>query len=425
MKPWHFSILLLVPAYVCCTQTTLDNKQLLCLYGTGCQVDSDCVGGSEGGTYCQQNNGWSQCLQVEAYTVSQHNCLVLYQYGCDVGNSNSCCAPGTICQNQLCQFPANNCVFYKPYQPPIPPTATPSKIPTFSPSTRKPTTAVPTIKSTVTPTVPTYQAMYDQCIILKQKAKTFIDSSTYPTSLAVVSNPSLTAGYLDPNVKARITPVGSFNGLTGVIEYFYGLTSIFAAVARQNIRRLVCEGNQVSVISDAYFLTSNPGTVTYPGPHNITVFAFLTFNTSTNLITSMDVVLPNFGFGEDIPATAVDPATNLTYHNENILFICGLTVYGQVGSTVFSPTGGTCQGANNIWGSPTDLKAQFNTCYYFLSTQVPYGSYNRLNSNTVVCRLLHSQLTLFDPAMHCPHVSPSGGNACIDFSAQSYYQVTY
>src|SRR5262249_27229683 len=62
----------------------------------------------------------------------------------------------------------------------------------------------------------------------------------------------------------------------------------------------------------------------------------------------------------------------------------------------------------------------FSNCVAFMHS-IPYGSWNRANSNTVVCRQLHSLLTPLRPQVHCPHTSPTGGMTCVDFPYSSFY----
>jgi hypothetical protein len=210
--------------------------------------------------------------------------------------------------------------------------------------TIEPTTASTTKpkKPVVTLRTQAYRA-YQKCNIYKSQAEKFISSTVYPSPLAIIQNQSLTNSFLDPNVKARITPVGAFDNILGVIEYFYGLTSIFAIVSRADVNKLVCDGDVVSVNANLFFPVPVAGTSTYPNPYNLTVWSYLTFNPSNDLIVSVDASILNFGMALDQPNT-VNPATNVTYHQEKIAVICGLTVYGQVGDQVLSATGGTCTG---------------------------------------------------------------------------------
>jgi hypothetical protein len=63
---------------------------------------------------------------------------------------------------------------------------------------------------------------------------------------------------------------------------------------------------------------------------------------------------------------------------------------------------------------------QFAACVAFMQS-IPYGTWDRANSNTFVCRHLHSLTTPFRPDVHCPHCSPGGGGTCIDFTYDSFF----
>ncbi|CAF1134445.1 unnamed protein product [Didymodactylos carnosus] len=58
----------------------------------------------------------------------------------------------------------------------------------------------------------------------------------------------------------------------------------------------------------------------------------------------------------------------------------------------------------------------------FMTNKIPYGTSDREDQSNVVCRQLHLQLAFVDPNVHCKHVGRSGGGACTDKTAQSYYK---
>lgn len=47
----------------------------------------------------------------------------------------------------------------------------------------------------------------------------------------------------------------------------------------------------------------------------------------------------------------------------------------------------------------------------------------RVNANTVACRFVHSAMLPLAPSVHCPHIGPSGGGACVDVPYAAYYSV--
>ena len=132
---------------------------LLCILGTGCLRDADCIGGSEGGVYCKSATGGfsSQCLQKSIYinsSVLQGKCHVSYSsWGCGSiygGDGLPCCGPGALCSSGLCIYPTNNCTFAQNIFSGLP-SKYPSVSPTFRPSSA-PTTINPTFR-TYSPTI--------------------------------------------------------------------------------------------------------------------------------------------------------------------------------------------------------------------------------------------------------------------------------
>jgi len=196
---------------------------------------------------------------------------------------------------------------------------------------------------------------------------------------------------------------------------------------------MVCTGNIVGLQANVHFGVSYPGTGVYPGPWDLTLMGFLTFDPSSSLIISMDISLLNFGAALNRPNT-INPLSGISYQTELAVQVCGISVLGKVGTQIFNPNGGTCvNGPLKIWEN-TIGQSDYDYCMAFMTGQIPspltgqplpFGSYDRVNSNSVVCRSTHVLLSLYDPVHHCPHVSPMGGGKCIDFSYRSFYNHTY
>jgi hypothetical protein len=132
----------------------------------------------------------------------------------------------------------------------------------------------------------------------------------------------------------------------------------------------------------------------------------------------MDLNILNLGEASDPPN---DPAV----HAAVIQQLCtALTVAHVDPLTGAVVPNGTC---TSYFDSADDFPASFpvtgdatTNCIGFMSS-IPFGSWDRANSNSVTCRQLHTLLTAIDPEMHCPHTSADGGGACIDFPYGSYY----
>lgn len=66
---------------------------------------------------------------------------------------------------------------------------------------------------------------------------------------------------------------------------------------------------------------------------------------------------------------------------------------------------GNCKDANNVYADQAECEA---TCADWYQ-----GSLADTTGDTVGCRTYHAGAALGDPALHCPHASPSGGGVCI------------
>jgi len=208
-----------------------------------------------------------------------------------------------------------------------------------------------------------------------------------PTPILIVTGQKSVAHIFDTNVRGRVTPLGKFIGFQGTQEYFYGLSAAQNVVTQVNIRSLVSTGDKVSVEVDIFF--NRPPEA--GGPQNLTQTGFYRFN-NDNLVISFDLAILNLGKAVDVPAVA---------QPQVILQMC----------QALSGPSGTC----------ATTYPNVAACVTFMSS-IPFGSWNRANSNSVVCRQLHTILTPLRPDIHCPHVSPSGGGACIEFSYESFYE---
>jgi len=220
---------------------------------------------------------------------------------------------------------------------------------------------------------------------------------------------------LSPTVKARISPAGAFNGFEGVIEYFYGfVANPGLAVLSVDIISLSATGNTAAAKANLLLRNDNFAFSNGHPPQffNLSIFAFFTFD-SADLITSIDVSVPNLGILLDAPEAAIQ--------NNIIIFTC-LVLTQPTPLTNNSPSG-SCGHLNTFTGG-SNYTAQYENCIDVMRSK-PYGSHNRMNADNFLCRNLHMFLTPYGPDLHCPHCSASGGDSCVDFSYQSYFQVTY
>lgn len=205
----------------------------------------------------------------------------------------------------------------------------------------------------------------------------------------------------DSNVKGRVTPAGTFLDSQAVLEYFFGLAvTPGSMVTAVDLKILMESGNRVAVRADITFdARGTPSGRIF----TLTQTGFFTFS-DTGKIAAFDLTILNLG-------AAVDPRSSLEAV-QNILGVCTLLTMG------FGAQPATCPGEF----SGPNATTKFQNCVQFMNS-IPYGSWNRANSNTFVCRQLHSLLTPFRPDVHCSHVGKTGGDSCIDFPYESFYLV--
>jgi len=255
------------------------------------------------------------------------------------------------------------------------------------------------------------------------KVKTFLQNTVgaMPTQILATQGIPQLQSILDPNVRSRISPAGTFDGFPGVVEYFYGFVANPAlTVLSVDLISISCTDYVVGAKANIYIRNSF---FARSGGHppefwNLTVFGFWTFNPANDLILSIDISVPNLGAVLDIPDS--QPGAALI-RDGLINATCAVMTIGngQPGSV------GTCMSATdpniNVFGPPGDDPfTAFGICRAAMLSK-PFGTKDRLNSDTFTCRALHAQLTPFRPNPHCMHASLSGGGVCRTYDYSEYY----
>ncbi|KAJ7300810.1 hypothetical protein DFH08DRAFT_946277 [Mycena albidolilacea] len=71
-----------------------------------------------------------------------------------------------------------------------------------------------------------------------------------------------------------------------------------------------------------------------------------------------------------------------------------------------------CLGLNKQYKSRAE-------CMNFVLNKVPFGEIWQGGQNTAFCRYIHTPMLQLRPAVHCPHVGPTGGDMCVDHPYES------
>jgi len=273
---------------------------------------------------------------------------------------------------------------------------------THAPTTRAPTTHAPTTHSPTTPRhghptrprppvfppwEPRYTAYEKQNI---NTTKLLYSGLLYPTAKNIVNAGVYPPGVFADNAAGRIVPVGNFDDQEGSFEYFYGLAAAVDIVSIDFVK-IIARDNIVAFQAN---LLINQSSVSTQGLQNLTQEGFITFN-NDSLIVLYDLVILRLGQASPVPPAA-DP-----FVIDNICVVAG----------------NYCTGVLQQYTS-------YAECVTYLSN-INFGSFDNLSSNTTCCRTLHSALVPLRPAIHCPHIGPTGGNACIDTPYAEFYQQNF
>jgi len=206
---------------------------------------------------------------------------------------------------------------------------------------------------------------------------------------------------LAENVHARIYDFAiDLVGPLTTAEYFYGLTPndytgqdpLTEVVAGVNVQHFMADGDQAW--TSINYVAKNLMTDV---ELNSTQIGHWRFNDDDKII-EVDNFQPYYAteFNEMVPASAFP-------------FYMALLLNQTCSREVMN-----CVGANQQY-------TNYTACVDHILT-LPFGSplLNEWNSGT--CRWFHSTLTFLRPDFHCPHVGPTGGGVCVDFTLASLYE---
>jgi len=243
----------------------------------------------------------------------------------------------------------------------------------------------------------------DNVKLMKRQVEHMFTSVQYPNCLAVSQDPSR-ATWFSQNVQARVLPLGQFTGIQGNVEYLYGLTcptqspdgTYYLALKSNTLQFLMVEDNMASFKSlgqEFLMAGSDPANLQFTNVNllNLTYMGYAAFDEDCQ-ICGYEVSLPHPELTFPLPT---DAPSQLALIEQ----LCGATqLY--------------CQGANTQWNDVYQ-------CIGALS-QIAFSNLADGDQNTISCRLIHIRLAAVNPTVHCPHVGPTGGNACYNKDPNIY-----
>jgi len=201
--------------------------------------------------------------------------------------------------------------------------------------------------------------------------------------------------------------VGTFTDFEGTVEYFFDV----APYDKQNSRFVFDKFVLRQYSEDGPIVVSTVDLITLPNPNipgppstKLTQTGFWRFdgNHRDALVMQYDLNILN------LDRFTIDSGTN--YHEPEMRnnILQGICFAHQQ----------FCKGKNQQYND-------FNECVSFMTTKIPFGNFNEMDSDTVACRTLHAPLTAQRPDVHCPHIGPTGGMKCVDSPYKDYYEFKF
>ncbi|KAK0645039.1 hypothetical protein DIS24_g8287 [Lasiodiplodia hormozganensis] len=234
--------------------------------------------------------------------------------------------------------------------------------------------------------------------------------TVYPNNAPIIAQggSAVPPGLFDPNATGRITPLGNFTGFEDSIEYFFGL----APMPQTNAAGLgLYEADVVAfasgcpeVAASVVYLKGGPvNNVTgglIPGSPTTTLkqIAFWKFD-AQGLVQQYDAWIPNLQLWTRV-------ANGIDFENRTIQ-------QGTVVQSLCPTIQKQCTGKDQVYQNVDDCTAQL--------LAKPFGTFDEVWADNVVCRIIHVLLTAIRPDVHCAHVGPTGGAKCVN----SDYRLDY
>ncbi|KAE8449581.1 hypothetical protein EG329_007911 [Mollisiaceae sp. DMI_Dod_QoI] len=229
---------------------------------------------------------------------------------------------------------------------------------------------------------------------------TIYNLTVYPNNLPIILNGSsaVPPELFSANATGRVSPLGNFTTFEDSIEYFFALALVPAPPAYSVFSSAevveFSSGCPEVAASVAYLETRVwTGNASEPGPYLSTLkqVAFWRFD-KNGAVQDYDAWIPNLNDWNYLAEGKLD-ITNPAIQAAEIQQLCPAIQQRCVGKNQQYP--------------------DIPTCINTLSAK-PFGNFDEVWGNNVVCRSVHVILALVNPDTHCPHVGPTGGGKCVD-----------
>ncbi|KAK8163054.1 hypothetical protein BKA80DRAFT_274382 [Phyllosticta citrichinensis] len=236
------------------------------------------------------------------------------------------------------------------------------------------------------------------------------DLTVYPNNVPIATEgvSRVPPGLFAPDAKGRVTPVGRYTSFAESVQHFVSLAPLPPALPA---RTGIYEAEIVSFVtgcpeiaaSVVYLRTGHvdPETAVHtPGPQDTTLkqVAFWRFN-EEGLVVRFEAWIPSLAIWTSI-------SSGIDYNDKTVQ-------RGTIVQQLCPQIQQRCTGPNQQYDSVED-------CVTRLSS-IPFGDFDEVWGNNVVCRVIQLIPTAASPDLNCPFVGPDGGGKCIDID----YSIDY
>ncbi|KAH7337904.1 hypothetical protein BKA66DRAFT_577429 [Pyrenochaeta sp. MPI-SDFR-AT-0127] len=226
------------------------------------------------------------------------------------------------------------------------------------------------------------------------------DNFLYPANLkqAQAINSTLFA----TDIQGRVDITRNFDGAELNTEYLFGLftdpkaISLVGVPISYEITEFVAYDR---VAAASTIVTFNATTFQRIVP--VTIDTFIAWNDERK-IWQYDATFRWFGYLLDTLLAAVASDIKATSPDQAIGYVTN-----TLADSICRTHQNHCTGENQQYSSS-------EACLKYLTQTVRFGKAHELGQNTLLCRSVHEQMVQWRPAVHCPHIGPSGGGMCTD-----------
>jgi len=203
----------------------------------------------------------------------------------------------------------------------------------------------------------------------------------------------------NPNVTARVYDFAiMLQGPLTVAEYFYGLVpnrvtyeSVPAVISRVDFNHFINNG-QVAYTSINYVIALFPSLFVIQNSTQVGTWRF----DEDDKIIEVD----NWQPYNSVTTLAEFDVTSPAYQDPYFTQVCSRHML-------------YCTGPNQQYDT-------YDDCIAFMES-LPFGAPDENEWSSTQCRWWHAYLSKLRPNFHCPHVGPTGGGVCDDFTVASLY----